>query len=74
MARYRDIRQRPRIAALPASAGLAQCADRRGAGAYARQDGGIRRFLAQQNGGANVSNAQAAKLYGDFLRWRDGQK
>jgi TRAP-type uncharacterized transport system substrate-binding protein len=34
----------------------------------------FRRFLAQQNGGAKVSNAQAAKLYGDFLRWRDGQK
>jgi uncharacterized protein len=34
----------------------------------------FRRFLAQRNGGANVSDAQAAKLYGDFLRWRDGQK
>jgi TRAP transporter TAXI family solute receptor len=34
----------------------------------------FRRFLAQRNGGANVSNAQAAKLYGDFLRWRDGQR
>lgn len=33
----------------------------------------FRRFLVQKNGGANVSNAQASKLYNDFLRWRDGQ-
>jgi len=34
----------------------------------------FRKFLVQRNGSANVSNAQAAKLYSDFLRWRDGQR
>jgi len=34
----------------------------------------FRRFLVQRNGSANVSSAQAARLYSDFLRWRDGQR
>jgi TRAP-type uncharacterized transport system substrate-binding protein len=32
------------------------------------------RFLVQRNGGRNLAPEDAAKLYSDFLRWRDGQR
>jgi uncharacterized protein len=34
----------------------------------------FRRFVAQRSGGRNLSPEDAAKLYNDFLRWRDGQR
>lgn len=34
----------------------------------------FRKFLAEQNGGTQVSPEDAAKLYNDFLQWRNGQK
>jgi TRAP-type uncharacterized transport system substrate-binding protein len=34
----------------------------------------FRRFLAQQSGGRNVSPEDNARIYNDYLRWREGQK
>lgn len=34
----------------------------------------FREFLVERNGRAKVSDQEAAKLYNDFLRWRDGQR
>jgi TRAP-type uncharacterized transport system substrate-binding protein len=34
----------------------------------------FRRFLAEKNGGRNLPPQDTAKLYNDFVRWRDGQR